>query len=125
MKIAMLLDAAGRATHPEADGTLYVYERRGNDWVVSCTREHLAAGRVTVISMRGYLTGMCDWLRDSGCTVLAAQAPRGFGRLVFGRKNIDYWLVDGEPNNYLDEIEDCYLRREQAAAAAAQAAATS
>jgi hypothetical protein len=120
MKIAMLLDAAGRAACPEANATLYVYERQGNDWVVSSTRSHLAAGCTTVTAMRAYLTQTCQWLGEG--TVLAAQAPRGFGRLVFAQNGIDFWTIDGEPNNYLDQIEAAYPRRTIAASAAKAAA---
>jgi hypothetical protein len=119
MKIAMLLDAAGRAVRPEANGTVYVYERQGNDWVVSRTRLHQAADCTSIAQMRAYLTGTCQWLAD--CTVLAAEAPGGFGRLVFAQNGVDFWDIDGLPNNYLDQIEAAYpqqraVRRQKAAA---------
>jgi hypothetical protein len=109
MKIAMLLDAAGRAARPEANGTVYVYERKGSDWIVSRKRSHAAADCTTVAQMRAYLTETCQWLGD--CTVLAAETPRGFGRLVFAQKGIDFWAIDGEPRNYLDQIEAAYPQR--------------
>lgn len=106
MKIAMLLDATGRAAYPEAEGTVYVYERQGDEWVVVRSREHCAADRTTIVAMRAYLGRLCAWLGD--CTVFAALAPRGFGGLVFAQSGIDFWCVGGEPANYLDQIENAY-----------------
>jgi hypothetical protein len=106
MKIAMLLDAAGRAVRPESEGTVYVYERHGNEWVVTSKRQHSAVDCDTVATMRANLSELCDWLGD--CTVLAAKAPRGFGRLVFNQKHVNFWAIDGDPKNYLDQIESFY-----------------
>lgn len=108
MKIAMLLNDAGRAISPEMDGTVYVYQRTGNDWVVTQTRVHTAATCTTIATMRAYLIGLCDWLGD--CTVLAAQRPHGFGGLVFAQRGIDVWMIDGASDNYLDQIEQTYRR---------------
>ena len=114
MKIAMLLDAAGRAVRPDGEGTLYVYERQGHDWVVAKTTSYTAADCTTVVGMRTYLKEVCAWLGD--CTVLAAEAPRGFAKLVFTQNHVDLWAIDGEPNNYLDQIERSYLRDARIAA---------
>lgn len=108
MKIAMLLDNAGRAISPETDGTIYVYQRRGSDWVVTRTREHMVGDCDTVATMRARLNEVCDWLGD--CTVLAAQAPRGFGGLVFAQRGVDLRVIDGAHRNDLDRIERCYPR---------------
>lgn len=121
MKIAMLLDAAGRAVRPEANGTVYVYERQGSDWVVSSKRSHSAADCTTVAAMRAYLTETCQWLGD--CTVLAARAPGGFGRLVFAQNHVDFWAIDGEPKNYLDQIEATYRQARVGVAAASKVGA--
>ena len=115
MKIAMLLDEAGRAIGPEGDGTRYVYERQGLDWVVSQSRPHQASNRDTVAAMRAYLTEVCDWLGD--CTVLAAERPRGFGRVVFAQRGVDLWAIDGAPENYLDQIDRHYRQKARKARA--------
>ena len=106
MKIAMLLDAAGRPVQPESEGTVYVYERQHNEWVVTRTRAHAPASHGTIAGMRAYLTELCDWLDD--CNVLAARAPRGFSRVVFVQRGVDLWAIDGEPKNYLDQIAAGY-----------------
>lgn len=111
MKIAMLLDAAGRAARPEAEGTIYVYERQGQEWVVCRTRKHSAADCTTVAAMRTYLTELCKSLDD--CTAFAAAAPRGFGRLVFNQNHLDFWPIDGEPGNHLNQIEGFHLLRHE------------
>jgi hypothetical protein len=121
MKIAMLLDAAGRAVRPEANGTVYVYERQGNDWIVSRSRSHSAADCTTIAGMRAYLTETCQWLDD--CTVLAAQSPRGFAQLVLAQNGVDFWAIDGLPKNYLDQIAAAYGRPRVEAVAAMKVAA--
>lgn len=110
MKIAMLLDAAGRAIRPEDEGTVYVYERRGADWVVTRSRAHAPAADFTIAAMRAYLNDLCEWLDD--CRVLAAQQPRGFAGVVFARQGVDLWAVSGQAGNDLDRIEAAGLRRQ-------------
>jgi hypothetical protein len=109
MKIAMLLDAAGRPVRPEAEGTVYVYERRADEWVVTRSRKHSPSGNDTISGMRAYLTDLCEWLDD--CTALAAEAPRGFSLIVFAQHGVDFWAIDGEPKNYLDHIASGYGRK--------------
>jgi hypothetical protein len=121
MKIAMLLDTAGRPVRPESEGTVYVYERHGNDWVVARTRVHAPAAHDTIAAMRAYLTELCAWLDD--CTVLAAQPPRGFSRVVFAQQGVDLWAVDGEPKNYLDQIAAGYGRKKGVVITRARSAA--
>ena len=71
MKIAMLLDTAGRAIRPEDEGTVYVYERRGADWVVARSRAHAPAADFTIAAMRAYLIDLCEWLDVGGLSVSA------------------------------------------------------
>lgn len=110
MKIAMLLDTAGRAIRPEDEGTVYVYERRGADWVVVRSRAHAPAADFTITAMRAYLSELCEWLDD--CRVLAAQEPRGFAGLVFAQQGVDLWAISGQAGNDLDRIEAAGLRRQ-------------
>ncbi|MFT8395340.1 Fe-only nitrogenase accessory AnfO family protein [Propionibacterium sp.] len=108
MKIAMFLDSAGRATSPEFDGTIYVYEREANEWIVDRSMEFPAVNCSTLPAMRARVELMCDWLQDD-CQILAVMPPRGFSGGVFTRNNVDLWIVDGTPDNDLDVIEKCCM----------------
>jgi len=42
--------------------------------------------------------------------VLAARRPHGFGGLVLAQRGVDVWMIDGAPDNYLDQIEQTYRK---------------
>lgn len=102
MKIAMLLDPAGRAISPEQDGTVYIYERHGAEWAVVRSRSYQAAQVTTIAEMRDHINQTCEWLGD--CTILTGLRPRGFAGLAFAQSGVEYWTVGEGAHNYLDQI---------------------
>lgn len=115
MKIAALLDESGRASSPQAGGTIYVYQREADNWVAS-RRTQFAAGEFTTMSdLRNHLTEVAEWLDD--CKVLAGRAANGYYRVAFGSLGVALWAVRGRPEDFVEQIEQYYRR---AAALAAQ-----
>lgn len=102
MKIAMLLDAAGRAISPEQNGTVYIYERHGNEWAVVKSRSYQPAEVATIAAMRDYINQTCDWLDD--CANVTGLRPRGFAGLAYTQRGVEYWTVGEGAHNYLDQI---------------------
>jgi Fe-only nitrogenase accessory protein AnfO len=113
MEIAALLDDDGQATAPESGGTIYVFGRSEGNWV--CTRElpFNVGSNATMQELRGYVSQVCEWLGD--CKILAAKPAIGFYRVTFGGCGIALWPVKGSPENFIEQVEDFYLRSTQAA----------
>lgn len=102
MKIAMLLDSAGRAISPEQNGTVYIYERHGNEWAVVKSQSYLGAHCATIAEMRSHINQTCEWLE--GCAIITGLKPRGFAGLAFAQRGVEYWTVGEGAHNYLDQI---------------------
>lgn len=102
MKIAMLLDSAGRAISPEQNGTVYIYERHGNEWAVLKSQSYQGAEGDTIAAMRSLINQTCEWL--DGCTIITGLKPRGFAGLAFAQRGVEFWIVGEGAHNYLDQI---------------------
>ncbi|WP_010254223.1 Fe-only nitrogenase accessory AnfO family protein [Treponema primitia] len=108
MKIAILLDAEGRAASFTEQGTIYVYERRDDVWAADRKQDFVSAAYTTMADLRSYICKITAWLGE--CKVLAAKRSNGYYRLAFEGCGVALWAVEGSPPQFISQIESFYTK---------------
>jgi Fe-only nitrogenase accessory protein AnfO len=107
LKIAVLLDGAGKAAGLQEGGTIYVFERKNDVWSSDVKLDFLPAGFASMAELRSYIGSISRRLGD--CKILAAKASNGFYRVVFEGFGVGLWAVTGIPQQFISRLEAFYV----------------
>jgi Fe-only nitrogenase accessory protein AnfO len=108
LKIAVLLDDAGRAAGFHEGGTIYIFERQEDVWRSDIKFDFLPAGFASMTELRDYIGSISCRLGD--CKILAAKASAGFYRVAFESFGVGLWAVTGTPRHFIGQVEAFYTK---------------
>lgn len=118
-KIAVYLDGNGRSMSFDASGKLSVFSKENDKWEIISEIPLTINKEDSINELREQIISAADKMGE--CRVIVGKSVFGLAFNVFNSKGYSIWEFDGEPQSFLDYIDE---REEQQKKEEALAAAT-
>lgn len=105
MEISVLVNLEGKTSGFEKEGTIQVYSKEEGRWKITRNMEyHLEEGENS-LSLHERIRQICHWLGD--CRIIVVNRIRGIHYIAFEEKQISMLEISGNPESFLDDIQEC------------------
>lgn len=111
MKIAVLLNQNGQVSCFSDGGTIYVFEKREEDWISERQFDFSSRNYESMSELRDYVGSVVRRLGD--CKVFAARLSNGYYRILWESYGIGLWAAEGIPQHLMTQIESFYKNSPQ------------
>ncbi len=109
MEIAVLVDAEGKTSGFEKNGSLCIYSKVNDIWVEKERMEHDLQNVINADMLREKIKDICDWLKD--CKLLVVNRIRGIHYIAFEERQVSMLEIAGKPEQFLEDIKECWQHR--------------